>query len=128
MLLRGRGHAPARHGSSRGFDCGILRARKRQAGGLLLLSHVCYDRRVTEVASRELRNRTRLLLDRVAAGERITITVDGRPVARLVPPESRPRWMARDIFIARVLGHQADAGLAADLAELAPDSTADLPL
>lgn len=94
----------------------------------LLLSHVCYDRRVTEVASRELRNRTRLLLDRVAAGERITITVDGRPVARLVPPGSRPRWMARDIFIARVLGHQADAGLAADLAELAPDSTADLPL
>jgi len=83
---------------------------------------------MTEVPSRELRNRTRLLLDRVAAGEQITITVDGRPVARLVPPEPRPRWMTRDAFVARVLGHQADAGLAADLAELAPDSTADLPL
>jgi prevent-host-death family protein len=83
---------------------------------------------MTEVASRELRNRTRLLLDRVAAGEQITITVDGRPVARLVPLEPRPRWMTRDAFVAQVLGRQADAGLAADLAELAPDSTADLPL
>ncbi len=83
---------------------------------------------MTEVASRELRNGTRVLLDRVASGEQITITVDGIPVARLVPPESRPRWMARDVFITRVLGHQADPGLAADLAELAPDSTADLAL
>lgn len=83
---------------------------------------------MTEVASRELRNRTRALLDRVESGEHITITVDGMPVARLVPPEPRPRWMARKVFITRVLGHQADPGLAADLAELAPDSTADLPL
>ena len=89
---------------------------------------MCYSRRMTEVASRELRNRTRVLLDRVASGEHITITVDGRPVARLVPTEPRPRWMAREAFAARVLGRQADPSLAADLAELAPDSTADLPL
>ena len=91
-------------------------------------SHMCYSRRMTEVASRQLRNRTRALLDRVAAGEHITITVDGRAVARLVPPEPRPRWMPREVFVARVLGHQADPGMAADLAELAPDTTADLPL
>ena len=89
---------------------------------------MCYIRSMTEIASRELRNRTRALLDRVASGEDITITVDGRPVARLVPPRPRSRWMAREVFIARVLGHQADPELAADLAELAPDSTADLPL
>lgn len=89
---------------------------------------MCYDRRMSEVASRHLRNQTRALLDRVAAGEHITITVDGRAVARLVPPESRPRWMPRGVFVSRVLGHQADPGLAADLAELAPDTTADLPL
>ena len=83
---------------------------------------------MTEVASRELRNRTRVLLDRVAAGEHITITVDGMPVARLVPSEPRPRWMTREVFVARVLSHQADPGLAGDLAKLAPDSTADLPL
>lgn len=81
-----------------------------------------------EVASRELRNRTRVLLDRVSAGEHITITVDGRPVARLVPPEPHPRWMTREVVVARVLDHQADPGLAADLADLAPGTTADLPL
>jgi hypothetical protein len=36
--------------------------------------------------------------------------------------------MAREAFVARVLGHQADPGLASELAELAPDSTSDLPL
>ncbi len=91
-------------------------------------SHMCYIRRMTEVASRQLRNQTRALLDRVAAGEQITVTVDGRAVARLVPPASRPRWMPREVFVASVLGHQADPDLAADLAELAPDTTADLPL
>lgn len=89
---------------------------------------MCYDRRMTEVASRQLRNQTRALLDRVAAGERITITVDGKPVATLVPPASRQRWMRREIFAARVLGSQADPGLAADLAALAPGTTDDLPL
>jgi prevent-host-death family protein len=38
---------------------------------------------MAEVASRELRNRTRALLDRVQAGEGITITVDCRSVAVL---------------------------------------------
>ena len=89
---------------------------------------MCYGRRMVEVASRELRNRTRALLDRVAAGEQITITVDGRPVARLVPPEPRPRWMERKVFASRILGHQADPGLATDLADLTPGTTADLPL
>ena len=83
---------------------------------------------MTEVPSRQLRNGTRALLDRVAAGEHITITVDGRPVATLVPPEPRPRWMPRGIFAARILEHQADPGLAADLATLSPDTTDDLPL
>ena len=83
---------------------------------------------MTEVASRQLRNETRALLDRVAAGENITITVDGRPVAKLVPPETRPRWMLRDVFSARILRHQADPGLSADLDALAPGTTDDLPL
>lgn len=90
-------------------------------------SHICYGRSMTEVASRELRNQTRALLDRVAAGEHITITVDGRPVARLVPPERRERWLSRDEFSARILAHQADPALAAELHALAPDTTDDLP-
>ncbi len=36
--------------------------------------------------------------------------------------------MPRGIFAARILGHQADPGLAADLATLSPDTTDDLPL
>lgn len=79
-----------------------------------------------EVASRELRNNTRALLDRVGAGEEITITVDGRPIALLRPLARRPRWLARDEFTSQVLTHQADAGLTAELASLAPDTTDDV--
>ena len=43
---------------------------------------------MTDVASRDLRNNTRALLERVEAGESITITVDGRPVATLEPVSS----------------------------------------
>lgn len=82
---------------------------------------------MAEVASRELRNNTRSLLDRVEAGEEVTITVDGRPVAVLRPVGRRPRWLGRDEFVRRVVPHQADPALREDLAELAPDSTDDLP-
>ena len=81
---------------------------------------------MTHVASRELRNNTRALLDRVASGERILITVDGREVAALEPVASRPEWMPRERFLRMVGESQADAGLAADLADLAPDTTDDL--
>jgi prevent-host-death family protein len=83
---------------------------------------------MSEVASRELRNNTRALLDRVEAGESVTITVDGRPVAVLEPISRRPRWLARDEFLRRVQAHQADAGLADVLRDLAPDTTDDIPL
>jgi len=82
---------------------------------------------MTDVASRELRNNTRALLDRVEAGESITITVDGRPVAVLQPAGRRPRFIPSEAFIGRVLSHRADAGLRTELRELAPDTTDDLP-
>ena len=82
---------------------------------------------MAEVASRELRNQTRALLDRVAEGERITVTVNGRPVAELAPVAERPEWMPRGRFVRDVLAHQADAALAADLALLADETTDDLP-
>lgn len=83
---------------------------------------------MTEVASRELRNATRSLLDRVEAGEEITITVDGRPAAILSPVGRRPRWLSRGEFVTSVLSHQSDAGLAKDLDELAGEMTDELPL
>jgi len=82
---------------------------------------------MTEVASRELRNSTRQLLERVEAGEEITITVGGRPVAMLVPVGRRPRWMAKEEFIRTVLAHQADPGLTRELREMLPDTTDDIP-
>lgn len=78
---------------------------------------------MSQVASRELRNNTRALLDRVAAGERVEITVDGRCVAALVPVDTRPRWRSRDEFLAMP---KADAALSRELAEMMPDTTDDL--
>lgn len=82
---------------------------------------------MSTVASRELRNGTADILRRAAAGEEITITVQGRPVANLVPistPKRRPFSRAEMIKILRT--SQADFGLRADLAELAGDTTDDL--
>lgn len=82
---------------------------------------------MADVASRELRNSTRSLLNRVEAGETFTITVDGRPTAVLAPIGRRPRWVDRTEF-ANVLTHQADAALADDLTELAGEMTDERPL
>jgi prevent-host-death family protein len=83
---------------------------------------------MVSIASRKLRNNTRALLDRVAAGESVTITVDGRPVAVLAPVARGPRWMPRDEFVRKILPHQADADLMAELRDLVPDTTDDIPL
>ena len=82
---------------------------------------------MADVASRQLRNETRAVLDRVSAGERVTITVDGRPVAELVPISVRRRWMPRESFARDILTRQADPALRNELADLADDSTDDLP-
>ena len=80
---------------------------------------------MADVASRDLRNNTRALLDRVEAGESVTITVDGRPVATLEPARRRPRFVSRDVFVNEVMTHRADAGLLADLRDLGPGDTDD---
>jgi prevent-host-death family protein len=82
---------------------------------------------MADVASRELRNNTRALLARVEAGESITITVDGRPVASLEPIGNRRRAMPRAEFLRRLEHAQADPGLVDDLHRLAPDTTDDVP-
>ena len=82
---------------------------------------------MASVAARELRNDTAGLLRRVEAGEEVTITVRGRPVARLVPVTTqRRRWLPRGALVRRLRVAQADPGLRADLARLAGDTTDDL--
>ena len=83
---------------------------------------------MASIASRELRNNTRALLDRVAAGEEVTITVDGLPVARVCPLEQRPRALQRELFLQMLARHRADPGLTVFLAELNSETTDDLPL
>jgi prevent-host-death family protein len=82
---------------------------------------------MSEVASRDLRNDTAGVLRRVQAGEDITITVSGRPVAVLtaVRPQRR-RWLTRTELLERLPRAQADLGLRDDLAVLAGDTTDDL--
>jgi prevent-host-death family protein len=55
---------------------------------------MCYHCEVKDVGLRELRQNASDLVRRVEEGEEITITVAGRPGARLVPAVSRTwrRW------------------------------------
>jgi prevent-host-death family protein len=79
---------------------------------------------VNEIGVRELRNDVSGLLRRVEAGERFTVTVNGRPVAQLVPLDDRPRFRSWEWF-QRV--PKADPGLASDLREmLGGETTADV--
>jgi prevent-host-death family protein len=79
------------------------------------------------VASRDLRNDTAGVLWCVQAGEDITITVKGHPVALLTPVRpTRRRWLTRSEFLTRLPRAQADPGLRDDLAVLVGDTTDDL--
>ena len=77
---------------------------------------------MADVSSRELETETDSVLTRVESGEDVTITVNGRPVATMQALGRRTRSMRRDDFLARFTGHQADAELSEDLAQLVPES------
>lgn len=79
----------------------------------------------SHIASRELRNNTRQVLDRVAEGEEIVITLRGNPVAVIAAPDTRRRWLPRAAFVALVEPAQADSGMRDDLRELLGDESTD---
>jgi prevent-host-death family protein len=83
-----------------------------------------------EVSVRDLRNHTSEVLRRVEAGEPVTVTVDRRPVARLVPLSgpNRPESMPASEFFARLaeLGGGADPALRDELREMLTDTTDDV--
>ncbi|MGH2707140.1 MAG: type II toxin-antitoxin system Phd/YefM family antitoxin [Actinomycetota bacterium] len=77
------------------------------------------------VSVRELRNRISEVLRRVEGGTRLTVTVDRRPVAQLVPLRRRRPVPVRDAMaIAR--RYPADRDLLRQLHGLMPDSTDDI--
>lgn len=81
------------------------------------------------VASRDLRNHTAAVLQRAANGERVTVTVNGQPIAEIGPAaQTRPAAFSRASLL-KVLAHrQSDSGLARDLETLAGATTDDLDL
>ncbi|MDQ3422757.1 MAG: type II toxin-antitoxin system prevent-host-death family antitoxin [Actinomycetota bacterium] len=79
-----------------------------------------------DVGVRELRNDTARVIDAVRAGERVTLTVRGEPIADIVPHGGRTRWLP-GAALGDQLGHRsADPGLRSDLDELAGETLADL--
>jgi prevent-host-death family protein len=78
------------------------------------------------VGTRELRDHLSSVLRRVEAGEPITVTASGRPVAQIVPLRAG-RWTPRSEVEQILATSLADAGLSRDLDELAGDELDDLP-
>ena len=69
-----------------------------------------------EVPIRDLRNHTAQVVAAVQAGERLSLTVNGTPVADIVPhARSRSPWVASSTLRAIVAEAGADRGLLADL-------------
>jgi prevent-host-death family protein len=66
-----------------------------------------------EIPQRELRNRVSAVLRAAEAGERYTITVDGRPVAELGP--HRPRQWVRADDVRSLLASPTDTDVLKDL-------------
>ncbi|MDA8341897.1 MAG: type II toxin-antitoxin system prevent-host-death family antitoxin [Actinomycetota bacterium] len=77
---------------------------------------------MTDIAQKELRNRVSEVLRRAEAGETLTVTVAGRPVAELGPTHRR-RWVSGPA-LAGIWRAAAPRGLDADL-ERFPASLAD---
>ena len=71
-----------------------------------------------DVSSRDLRNHTRAVLERVERGEPVRITVNHRPVAEIVPASGRPTWVPGGSMEQVWRTRPADSGLLDDLRPL----------
>jgi prevent-host-death family protein len=79
-----------------------------------------------DIGVRDLRNQTSRVIDAVRAGERVTLTVHGEPVADIVPHESRSRWLSGTELRRQLADRAADPALRQDLDELAGQTIAEL--
>jgi prevent-host-death family protein len=71
-----------------------------------------------QVSVRELRNRTAAVVAAVQAGESVTLTSNGEPVADIVPHGRRARWLPGEWLAEQLDERQADAALSAELESL----------
>jgi prevent-host-death family protein len=67
---------------------------------------------------RDLRNRTSQVIDAVQAGERVTLTVHGEPIADIVPHGRRARWLSGEHLRDQLRDRAADPNLTQDLDDL----------
>lgn len=79
-----------------------------------------------EIGVRDLRNRTTEVVDAVRSGHRVTLTVNGEPVADIVPHGRRGPWLAGAILREELKQRAADRGLLDDLETLAGHTLAEL--
>jgi prevent-host-death family protein len=71
-----------------------------------------------DIGVRDLRNQTGRVIDAVRAGERVTLTVHGEPIADIVPHGRRARWLSGPDLRLQLADRAADPALQRDLDEL----------
>jgi prevent-host-death family protein len=81
---------------------------------------------MSTITVRQLRNEVSEIVRRAESGEELTVTVNGRPAARIVPLVTRPRSLPWQLLDAAMARSAADPGLAADLSDVLAGSTDDL--
>jgi prevent-host-death family protein len=79
-----------------------------------------------EIGVRDLRNRTSQVIDAVQAGERVTLTVHGEPIADIVPHGRRARWLSGEHLRDQLRHRAADPNLTHDLDDLAGQTLDEL--
>jgi prevent-host-death family protein len=79
-----------------------------------------------DVGVRDLRNRTNQVIDAVKAGQQVTLTVHGEPVADIVPHRRRARWLSGEHLRNELAARAADAHLTEELDDLAGQTVDDL--
>lgn len=79
----------------------------------------------TDISVRELRNTLSAALRRVESGETLTVTVDRRPVAEVIPLRRR-RPVDAHQALAIAAKYPADRGVLGDVRAVLPDTTDEL--
>jgi prevent-host-death family protein len=79
-----------------------------------------------DVGVRDLRNQTGRVIDAVTAGERVTLTVHGEPIADIVPHGRRARWLSGPNLREQLADRAADSALQKELDELAGQTIDEL--
>ena len=79
-----------------------------------------------DIGVRDLRNQTGRVIDAVKAGERVTLTVHGEPVADIVPHGRRARWLSGPELRRELSDRASDPALGRELDELAGQTLGEL--